>query len=456
MIDLSPRAGQLKPSATLAINELVNDRRMKGEDILHLGIGESPFPVHSHIRKALCENSDKKSYLPVQGIYPLREKIATFYQRMFNLSCSPEQIIVGPGSKILLFDALTALEGSLFLPIPSWVSYQHQASLIGKRICYIECAPEESYLLNPEALEQAIARYEPNPEKQKILLLNYPCNPTGASFSASQLKEIALVARDHNVVILSDEIYGLVSFEGQEHHSIAEFCPERTIVTGGFSKDRSLGGFRLGVMILPEEEEALKRAILSVGSETWSCVAAPIQYAAITAYQTDDQAIMEYIRDCTVIHEIIANYVHRRLEETGIHCPKPQGAFYLFPNWNNDRETLEKMGIRTSIELSERLLEIWNVATLPGFEFGMDCASLCIRIATVDYDGETAVKRFQEDRDMAKSFPEVFVKMVAPKIVRACDQLEKFTKMIHDISKGLFMTAEVKKPISKSTQSHQN
>jgi aspartate aminotransferase len=431
MLDLSPRAGQLKPSATLAINELVHERRAKGEEILHLGIGESPFPVHPHIRKALCENADKKSYLPVQGIYLLREKISKFYQQMFNLNYSPEQIIVGPGSKILLFDALMALEGSLFLPIPSWVSYQHQATIISKPIHYVECKVEESYRLTPRVLEQAIRNYEPNPTKQKILLLNYPCNPTGASFSAAQLKEIAIVAREHNMIILSDEIYGLINFEGHEHHSIAEFYPEGTIITGGMSKDRSLGGFRLGVILLPEEERSLKRAILSIGSETWSSVAAPIQYAALTAYQTDDPTLMEYMRDCTAIHATVTQYVHHRLEQAGIHCPAPQGAFYLFPDWNRYRETLEKMGIKTSIELSERLLKIWGIATLPGFEFGMDCTNLCIRIAAVDYDGELALKCFQDDRNMAKSRSEVFVTAVAPRIVQACDQFERFTNMIH-------------------------
>ncbi|MFW9915630.1 MAG: pyridoxal phosphate-dependent aminotransferase [Candidatus Thorarchaeota archaeon] len=455
MLDLSPRASQLKPSATLAINEMVRERRAKGEDILHLGLGESPFPVHPHVRRALCENADKKSYLPVQGIHPLREKISTFYQRMFNLNYSPEQIIVGPGSKILLFDALMALEGSFFLSIPSWVSYQHQASLIGKSIKYVECKAEESYLLNPKTLENAISDFDPNPTKQKILLLNYPCNPTGTSFSAAQLKEIAMVAREHNMIILSDEIYGLITFEGHEHHSIAEFYPEGTIITGGMSKDRSLGGFRLGVMLLPEGENALKRAILSIGSETWSSVAAPIQYASLAAYETDDQAILEHMRDCAAIHAVVTQYVHHRLQQAGISCPAPQGAFYLFPDWNNYRETLEKMGIRTSIELSKRLLDTWGLATLPGFEFGVDSTNLCIRIAIVDYDGEIALKCFQDNRHMAKSHPEPFVNTVAPRIVQACDQFEKFTSMIHDISKGLFISAEVK-PLAKSIAKNPN
>ncbi|MFQ5980845.1 MAG: pyridoxal phosphate-dependent aminotransferase [Candidatus Heimdallarchaeota archaeon] len=432
MLDISFRARQLKPSATLAMHELVRKRQARGEAVLHMGTGESPFPVHPNVRKSLCENADKKSYLPVQGILPLREQIAKFYKRMFNLDYSAEQIIIGPGSKILLYSALVALEGPLFLPAPSWVSYQHQANLIGKPFHNIETIPESSYRVNPEVLEQIITSNEPNSAQQKILLLNYPCNPTGASYSATQLREIASVAQEHKMVVLSDEIYGLTSFESQKHQSIAVFYPEGTIITGGISKDRSLGGFRVGVMLLPPEESELKRALLSIASETWSCVAAPIQHAAIAAYQTDDQGLMEYIHDCATIHSIITQYVHSRLEKIEVRCPAPQGAFYLFPDWNKNRAALEKIGIRTASDLSERLLRDWNLAALPGIEFGMDSTNLCIRIATVDYDGEFALKKFQEDRKMARKSSKAFIASVAPRIVQACDQFAKFTRTLQD------------------------
>jgi aspartate aminotransferase len=131
-MQLSTIAKRLEPSATLRMNELIATRHVGGERILHMGFGESPFPVRHLIRKALCENADQKSYLPTQGILPLRERKAAFYKAFFNLSYSPNQIIVGPGSKTLIFDALVSLVGPLFLPVPSWVSYQHQARLLGR------------------------------------------------------------------------------------------------------------------------------------------------------------------------------------------------------------------------------------------------------------------------------------------------------------------------------------
>jgi len=140
---LSTEAKELKPSATLAINELVMKKRAIGQNILHLGFGESPFPVHLSVQEELKKNVDKKSYLPTQGIYPLREKVSAFYKYHFNLDYLPEQIIVGPGSKVLVFDLLLALEGPLFIPAPSWVSYQHQAKLMKKPVHYIRTIAQQ-------------------------------------------------------------------------------------------------------------------------------------------------------------------------------------------------------------------------------------------------------------------------------------------------------------------------
>ncbi len=428
-MQLSKAAKRIKPSATLAINELITQRRKQGEQILHMGFGESPFPVHPLVSKALCENAGQKSYLATQGIKPLREQVSKFYEKMFNLQYPPEQIVVGPGSKVLLFDALVALDGPLFLPAPSWVSYQHQARLLEKEVYHVSTSPDDSYRLTPEALEQSLQQNTRNPWDQKVLLMNYPCNPTGHSFSAKQLKALASVAKDYNVIVLSDEIYGLVSFEGQEHHSIAEFYPEGTLVTGGLSKDRSLGGFRVGVMLFPEDEEKLLTSICSIGSETWSCVAAPVQYAAIQAYQTTP-AILDFIRDCAQIHELATRYVYRQVHGAGIRCPPPQGAFYLMPDWNEHEKALKGMGITTSKELAETLLKKWNVASLPGSEFGMPPGNLCIRIATVDYDGENALQTFRENPRQALANPDEFVNTIAPRLVAACSQIKEFNSSI--------------------------
>jgi aspartate aminotransferase len=426
---LTASSKKTKHSATLAMNETVKQLRKSGKEIFHMGFGESPFPIHPIIRKALCDNAHQRSYLPTQGIVPLREQISAFYDNTFRFHVSQEQIIIGPGSKALLFNALMALQGTLFVPTPSWVSYDEQARLLGKEICYVRTHFEDSYLMTAEIFENALQKHGARSEDQKLLVINYPNNPTGQSYSVSQLKDLADVARKNNVIILSDEIYALLTYHGHEHHSIAEYYPEGTLVTGGLSKDRSAGGFRFGVIILPAEEPELLDSMLTIASNTWSCVAAPIQYAAIEAYRPNPD-ITNYIKDCTDISEIVTKFVYRELQSFGIRCPAPKGAFYLFPDWNGDREQLASKGIMTSMDISNTLLREWSLATLPSSDFGMIPEELSIRIATVDYNGERALEQYRENPQKARDQPDMFVKRIAPHLVTAVEILEKFTKSV--------------------------
>ncbi|MFX1483829.1 MAG: pyridoxal phosphate-dependent aminotransferase [Promethearchaeota archaeon] len=419
-------AKRIAPSATLAMNEMISAIRERGEKVYHMGFGESPFPVHPRVRKALCENSWRQRYLPTQGILELRDQISKFFMTMFDMQYSPAQIVVGPGSKPLMFAALTALEGPIFLPAPSWVSYQHMGRFLSRDVHHIVTNSENSYRLEPDNLEKSLREHASNKDQQKVLVLNYPCNPTGHTFSSQELKEISDIARENNVIILSDEIYALTHFHDQEHHSIAEFYPEGTLISSGLSKDRSLGGYRLGTLLLPPDEPQLMRSILAVGSEIWSSVSAPIQYAGIEAYRTDTD-LVEYIRDCAAVHELVTRYAYQRIHDIGVSCPCPQGAFYLFPDWNNQRETLQKRGVITSNELANYLLKNWSLASLPSSEFGMPPEDLSLRLATVDYDGSSAIKAFKRRRSSATKDSTSFVQSIAPSVVEACNQLERFT-----------------------------
>lgn len=424
-MDISISAKQLQHSATLAMNERITQMRKKGEQIFHMGFGESPFPVHPLIRKALCDNSWRQNYLPTQGIIKLREQVSRFYETMFNLKYSPEQIIIGPGSKPLMFAALNSLDGPIFLPAPSWVSYQHMGRFSSRNVHYIETNQEKSYRLEADILSQVVQEYAPSRREQKVLIINSPCNPTSHVFTRQQLSKIAEVARENNMIVLSDEIYALTHYTDHEHHSIAEFYPEGTIVTGGLSKDRSLGGYRVGVLLIPPDEKPLLRSILALGSLIWSCVSAPIQYAAIEAYRTDT-GLVEYMQDCRAIHEIVTKYAYKRIHAMGISCPAPEGAFYLFPDWNKQKQVLEAMSIKTSSDLASYLLEHFHVATLPGLEFGMHTENLCLRLASVDYDGEKTLQTFLNNKKDAMKHPDRFVANATPSVFEGCKQLELF------------------------------
>ncbi|WP_455464729.1 pyridoxal phosphate-dependent aminotransferase, partial [Candidatus Hodarchaeum mangrovi] len=352
--------------------------------------------------------------------------ISEFYKEIFKLNYSADQIIVALGSKSLIFHSIAAIDGALLLPTPSWVSYQHQAYLVNKKIIYMQTSPDNSYLLTPEQLLSTLDRYFKDKNQQKVLLLNYPSNPTGQSYSRSQLENLVPILRKNNIIVISDEIYSLITYNNHKHHSLAQFYPEGTIVSGGFSKDRSLGGYRLGILLLPKYQNDLKRAILSIVSEIWSSAASPIQYAAIDAYNTDS-VMIDYIKTCTEIHQLMTGYCYKRFSKAGIHCLRPKGGFYLFPDWNNFTEELSTLDITTGRKLGKFLLKKYDIATLPGSEFGMPRRHLSLRVSPVDYNGELVLKEFQKKPIKTDGESEDFLIRNAPNIKMACDRLEQFT-----------------------------
>jgi len=377
----------LKTSPTLEINERVKEMWADGQHVYHFGFGESRFPVHPKLQTALADNAHQKSYLPGRGLMELREQIASFYSKQFGMTASAEQVIVGPGSKALLYAAQMALDGALILPTPAWVSYEPQARLLNKPVYHIAAAPEDGYALTVDSLRQTIEQVM---EENKILLITSPNNPTGHMFDAEFLAELAVYCRQENIIVLSDEIYSLVPHGDKPHLSIAQFYPEGTIVFGGLSKYLSLGGWRLGVAIVPEGENGrfLLNHLNAIASETWSTPTAPVQYAAITAYG-DDSDITDYIAECAAIHAARSQHLWSWLVELGINCPQPDGSFYMFPNFDRWREPLAERGVQTSLDLARYLLEKYKIATLPGSAFGAPERDLSLRVATSYVDMET-------------------------------------------------------------------
>jgi len=378
---------KIAPSPTLYINERVAERWAAGETVYHLGFGESRFPVHPKIQAALRDHVDKKSYLAGLGLHELREAVAQFTSRKLGLAIEPTQIIIGPGSKPLYFILQMALEADLYLPTPSWVSYGPQAQLLHKSVYQIPAAADAGYPLTIDAID-ATMRQQQNPAK--ILLLNSPNNPTGQMFTPEFLAQLADYCRANGVIVLSDEIYSLVPHGHREHVSIARYYPEGTVVLGGLSKHLSLGGWRLGMAVLPPTPagEALMRALRIIASELWSSPTGPVQYAAMTAYNEDDE-IDAYIDECAQIHAIRTQYLWQQLTDLGVPCARPDGGFYVFPTFNKWREPLAKLGISSSPALANYLLETYQLSSLPGTAFGVDEGDLSLRLASSYLDMET-------------------------------------------------------------------
>ncbi|WP_372988271.1 pyridoxal phosphate-dependent aminotransferase [Marinobacter sp.] len=414
----------IQPSATLRINELSNQLRSEGKDIIKLGLGQSPFPVPDRVVDALKEHAHEKDYLPVKGLKGLREAIAGYINRNERMRCTWEDVLIGPGSKELLFMLQLAYYGDLLIPRPSWVSYAPQARIIGRSVHWLPTHAENNWQLTAEELD-IFCRDDPS--RPRILILNYPSNPTGCTYTDDQLLAIANVARKYRLILLSDEIYGEVHFEGK-HKSIARYYPEGTIISTGLSKWAGAGGWRLGTFIFPPELRPLQDAMAIIASETYTATSAPIQHAAIAAFQGGDD-IEEYLKQSRRVLKVVGEYMHRRLSEMGAVVQKPEGAFYLFPDFSNFREQLARKDIKTSQAFCTALLENTGVAILPSSDFGFVPDHLGARLAFVDFDGREALKLAGDDY-AELNLGDEFVEQACPRLVLAMDKMERWLQSL--------------------------
>jgi len=376
----------LAPSSTLYVNETVNRLWDQGKQVYHMGFGESRFNVHPKLQAALAKYSNKKSYLPARGLPELVDQVAHYYSKKLNSPFDASQVLIGPGSKSLIYGLQMVLDADVFLPSPSWVSYGPQAKLLGNKYCYIPSCPDDNYALNIDALDEKV-KASNNP--CKLLIINSPNNPTGEVMSEGFLKQLACYCRENKIWVLSDEIYFELCHGEADHVSISRFYPEGTFVMGGLSKHFSIGGWRVGVALIPDSEQGreIMQKMVLFASETWSGVSAPIQYAAIDAYSLAAD-VEQYVADCRSIHGLRTRFMHSALVAMGIKCSSAQGGFYISANFDNFRAGLSKLGLQTSADLAKHLLNIHQIATLPGSDFGLPEKTQTLRLSTSYLDME--------------------------------------------------------------------
>ena len=273
----------MRPSATVAINEYCNQLRAEGRPVCKLGLGQSPFPVPDPVVEALRENAHQKDYLPVKGLQALRHAVAGYHNRKEHLSDdiarTGDDVLIGPGSKELMFLLQMVYYGDLVIPTPAWVFLRPQAGILGRQVRLLPTSQDENWQLSPSRLA---ALCEEDPGRPRLVILNYPSNPTGGTYRVDDLKELAKVARRYRLVLLSDEIYGELHHKGQ-HVSIARYYPEGTIISSGLSKWCGAGGWRLGTFCFPDRMRWLLDAMAAAASETFTSTSAPIQFAAVRA-----------------------------------------------------------------------------------------------------------------------------------------------------------------------------
>jgi len=387
---------QVAASPTLLMNTLAKKLAAENKKIFKFGFGQSPFLPPQRVLKALQNATHYKAYSSVQGDAELRALMAQFHAQHNGLQVHPDDIFVAPGSKILLYNILLAFkQADVLIPAPAWVSYAPQATLAGHNIIRVTTTFEERWRVTPHALHAAA-----NKKKHcaTILILNYPGNPDGLGYTPQELQALAASAKTLNLLVISDEIYGLLNHT-HTHHSFANYYPENTITTTGLSKWCGAGGWRFGAALLsPQIDSALKKALIGIGSETYSCAPLPVQVAAKSAYKHFDE-MMYYVQRQIDILSTLGNYCVEQLQAQNIRVHKPDGGFYLFPDFSPYAPQLAQRGIHTSEQLCQSLLQETGVALLPALAFGFSPNYLAARLAYVDFLDPLPKNDFLLERD---------------------------------------------------------
>ncbi|MFQ6061306.1 MAG: pyridoxal phosphate-dependent aminotransferase, partial [Thermoplasmata archaeon] len=367
-------------------------------------------------------HAHEKDYLPVKGLPQLRQAVARFHRRKDHINAQANRVLVGPGSKELMFLLQLVFYGEIIVPTPCWVSYVPQATILGKKVRLIHTNYEERWLMTPRRLAE-LCESEHDVYRPRILVLNYPDNPTGGSYSVDELKEIAKVARRFDVILLSDEIYGQLHHKG-EHVSVARFYRKGTIISSGLSKWCGAGGWRLGTFTFPQDLDWLMDAMASVASESYTSVSAPVQYAAVRAFRGGVE-IERYLWHARRILATLGRQCSKILCEAGIRTHPPVGAFYLFLDFSPFSEELSKHGMRDSRTLCERLLKETGVAILPGVSFARPPEELTARMAYVNFDGARAMTA-SETIPLDEELPEYFLESLCENTLRGTERIAEW------------------------------
>jgi len=347
----------------LAIDAKAKALMAAGEDVCSFAAGEPDFDTPEHIKEAAIAalKAGKTKYAPTPGIEPLRVAVAERYQAEYGYTIAASQVVVSPGGKYSCYVGLLAVcnpGDEVLIPTPYWVSYPEMVKLTGAVPRFLETSDKTGFKINAAQLEAAIT------PKTKVLVFNSPSNPTGAVYSRAEIAAIVAVAVQHNLFILSDEMYEHLMYDGAQATCIATLSPEaaaRTITVAGFSKTYSMTGWRLGTLVAPPP---IAKAVAELQSQMSSNATTFAQYGALAALKEKEKTAAALKMMLTAFDRRRKN-LHAGLNRIpGISCLLAQGAFYLFPN-------ISSFGLKDT-EFCAKLLEQEKVAAVPGSSFGAD------------------------------------------------------------------------------------
>jgi aspartate aminotransferase len=392
MTQLADRTKLIKPSVTLAIAAKAGKLRAEGVDVVNFSAGEPDFDTPEHIKAAAVEALRKgmTKYTDVKGIEPLRQAVADSYCRDHDLSYRKEDVLVSCGAKHSVYNIFQAVVNpgdEVVIPAPYWVSYSDMALLAGGVPKLIPSDESSGFRITAEQLRAALT------PRTRVFVLNSPCNPTGATYSRDELLALTGVLEERDCLVLADDIYDKIIYDGFQVHNILALCPalrDRTIIVNGVSKSYAMTGWRIGYALGPSDVIAAASKIQSQSTSNPTSIA---QFAALEAIRGPQDEVAAMVREFQKRRDII---VERLNAIDGITCRKPEGAFYVFPNIGrllNKSSRGKKLS--SPCEIADYLLEEAKVAAVPGEDFGSN-AHIRFSYATSLEDIEKGCARIRE------------------------------------------------------------
>jgi aspartate aminotransferase len=390
---LAQSLGRIKPSPTIAVTSKARELKAAGMDVIGLGAGEPDFDTPDNIKEAAIKaiRDGQTKYTAVEGIPELRAAIAAKFKRENNIDYKPSQTFVAPGGKTVLFNALMATINpgdEVIVPAPYWVSYPDIVLLGGGKPVIVECALEDGFRLTPQALEKAIT------PRTKWLVFNQPSNPTGACYTREQLKALTDVLMKHpHVWVLTDDMYEHLVYGGFRFTTILEVEPglyDRTLTMNGVSKAYAMTGWRIGYCGGPED---LIKAMAKLQSQSATNATSISQWAAVEALNGTQDFIPKFQKIFEERRDLVVSMLN---QSNGIQCPKPEGAFYVYPSIKGliGKKTQKGKVIDTDEAFATALLEDTGVAVVHGAAFGLS-PFFRISYATSNKNLEEACSRIQ-------------------------------------------------------------
>jgi aspartate aminotransferase len=365
-IMIKPNLYNRPNSSTMIINERVKQMKKEGVDIISLGFGQSPFPPPKKLVTGLQKHATNSEYLPVQGLLELRQEIAEYYSTRDNRVISAEDVIIGPGSKLLQFLLQFALQDpEIFLPTPAWVSYSAHCRLLNNKLTPLVTREVTDWKLEDYHLDK-IRGFHLEKNKNSLFILASPNNPTSTVYNEVELINIAEKLKGLNNITLLDEIYSELAFS-PTYFSLAKYSPKNTIISSGISKWLGAGGWRLGFLVFPPELADLRKVVVMLASETYSCATTPVQYACCGLFR--DTSYKDYLFRSRKILKALSDHCFKILRTINIRCSKPMGAWYLFLDLSEMIFSFQKRDIYNSDILANRLLEEVGVAVTSSIDF---------------------------------------------------------------------------------------